>query len=121
MADEPRSPPHYPRHGEPSLAAPLRQGDRGDAREFRPQWHATHAPRTARLAGRGFHGARLEREAPASVAYDLDGLPAIGTTAAAGRAVGSQHGRPRERTALADEPAPIGSRSSPRRGSGGER
>src|SRR5438552_4933514 len=121
LADEPRSSADSASDRQSHLATPLRKGHCGDAGKLRANGRFAYAPGIARLARRGFHGARLEHEAAAQADPYIHCLPAILTAAGGRREVRSQGDRSGEPSALAHEPAAAGSRGRSRLGHGSQR
>src|SRR4051812_23878578 len=77
MARLPRASADGPRHGEPSVAAVLRQWVGEDQRGLRRAGREAVASRTARLACPRISGWRLEREGDAPPDRHVGGLSAI--------------------------------------------
>ena len=72
-----RQPADRPRHGQPRLAAPLRQGDRADAQRLRQVRREADAPRTARLPRQRVRRPKVEPEVTAPADPEVERLPTV--------------------------------------------
>ena len=75
VADAEGQPADGPRDGQPPLAAPFRRRHRRHAERLRRHGRAADAPGTARLAGGGVRGERLEPQAHAPADGAVGGVP----------------------------------------------
>ena len=107
----PRESADRARHGQSHLAVPHGRRHGAHAQRFRHHGRQARESRAARLAGRGVHGPRLERQGHGPADRDVQRLPAV---------VGSRRregqDRSREPALLAHEPQTLRCRNDPRRG-----
>ena len=117
MADGPRQPSGCPCDGEPHLALSLRARDRRDPKRLWDDGRAADASRTARLAGHGIHGERLEHQTHPPANYAFEHVSPSRETCGGGARIGpGPTGRPLQRPALEVPRPALGRRGRPGRG-----